>query len=94
MCLYEYPLQIQSSTFPREQRRQLSLHEYHSLKLLERAGVNIPKGQVANTAEEAREIAETIGGAGTVVKAQVLSGGRGKGEFDSGVGGGVRITTS
>ena len=49
---------------------------------------------MANTAEEARKIAEAIGGAGTVVKAQVLAGGRGKGEFDSGVGGGVRITTS
>ena len=49
---------------------------------------------MANTAEEARQIAESIGGAGTVVKAQVLAGGRGKGEFDSGLGGGVKITAS
>jgi len=79
---------------PRQQRRHLSLHEYHSINLLRRAGVNVPNGEVADTAEEARRIAERIGGtAGAVVKAQVLAGGRGKGKFDSGLGG-VKITNS
>ena len=64
------------------------------MKLLQRAGVNVPKGEVASTAEEARKIAESIGGTGAVVKAQVLAGGRGKGEFDSGLDGGVKITAS
>ena len=64
------------------------------MKLLQRAGVNIPRGEVASTAEEARQIAESIGGTGTVVKAQVLAGGRGKGEFDSGLDGGVKLTAS
>lgn len=41
-----------------------------------------------------REIAERIGGKGNVVKAQVLAGGRGKGKFDSGLDGGVKITSS
>ena len=83
------------SSFSRQQRRLLSLHEYHGLHLLKRAGVNVPRGEVADTAEEARLIAEKIGGnTGAVVKAQVLAGGRGKGAFDSGLDGGVKLTNS
>lgn len=79
----------------KQQRRHLSLQEYHSLQLLKRAGVNVPKGEVADTAEEARRIASFIGGSsGAVVKAQVLAGGRGKGTFDSGLEGGVKILNS
>ena len=69
----------------------MSLHEYHSLELLKQAGVSIPKSEVADTAKEAKRIAELLGGAGAVVKAQVLAGGRGKGAFDSGLDGGVKI---
>lgn len=83
-----------SSAFSRQQRRHLSLHEYHSLDLLKQAGVNIPKGEVAGTAKEAKKIAESLGGTGAVVKAQVLAGGRGKGAFDSGLDGGVKIIDS
>lgn len=53
----------------------------------------MPKGDVADTAETAKRIAELIGSTGAVVKAQVLAGGRGKGNFDSGIGG-VKLTDS
>ena len=40
-------------------------------------GIPIPKGRVAATAEEAKHIAEELGGR-VVIKSQVLVGGRGK----------------
>ncbi len=61
----------------------MKVHEYQAKSLLARYGVAIPKGEVAGTPEEAREIAKRLGGA-AVVKAQIHAGGRGKG-------GGIRV---
>jgi succinyl-CoA synthetase beta subunit len=55
----------------------MKLHEYQSKLLFAKHGIPIPKGRVANTASEARNIAEELGGR-VVVKSQVLVGGRGK----------------
>lgn len=55
----------------------MKLHEYQSKQLFEEHGVPIPKGKVAATPKEAREIASELGGT-VVVKSQVLVGGRGK----------------
>jgi succinyl-CoA synthetase beta subunit len=55
----------------------VKLHEYQSKRLFARQGVPIPSGEVATTPQEAREIAERLGGS-IVVKSQVLVGGRGK----------------
>ena len=55
----------------------MNLHEYQSKLRFEAFGIPIPHGQVAETAEEARKIAADSGGP-VVVKAQVLTGGRGK----------------
>ncbi|MGD8966184.1 MAG: ADP-forming succinate--CoA ligase subunit beta [Anaerolineae bacterium] len=55
----------------------MKLHEYQSKRLFAKQGVPIPSGDVATSPEEARDIAETLGGS-VVVKAQVLIGGRGK----------------
>jgi succinyl-CoA synthetase beta subunit len=55
----------------------LNLHEYQSKRIFARYGIPIPKGEVADTPEEAREIAVRLGGR-VVVKSQVLVGGRGK----------------
>ncbi|XP_076805000.1 succinate--CoA ligase [ADP-forming] subunit beta, mitochondrial-like [Clavelina lepadiformis] len=74
--------------------RNLSIHEYLSLGLLRDAGVRVPEGGVATTAEEAYNIAKSFGRPDSVVKAQVLAGGRGKGRFDSGLQGGVKIVYS
>jgi succinyl-CoA synthetase beta subunit len=61
----------------------VNLHEYQAKRLFAEHGVPIPKGEVATTPNEAREIARELGGR-VVVKAQVLTGGRGKA-------GGVRL---
>jgi len=55
----------------------MKLHEYQSKLIFARYGVPIPKGRVAATAGEARQIAEELGGP-VVIKSQVLVGGRGK----------------
>ncbi|KAK9764421.1 succinate--CoA ligase beta chain [Basidiobolus ranarum] len=80
---YTKPLQSQ-------QRRFLSIHEYLSMDLLKKYGVNTPKGEVAKTSKEAFEVAQRLATEDMVIKAQVLAGGRGKGVFDSGLKGGVR----
>ena len=49
--------------------------EYESRKLVEEAGIPVTEYGFATTAEEAREIAAEIGGP-TVIKSQVLTGGR------------------
>jgi succinyl-CoA synthetase beta subunit len=55
----------------------VNLHEYQAKRLFAEHDVPIPKGKVAFTPAEAREIARELGGR-VVVKAQVLTGGRGK----------------
>ena len=55
----------------------MKLHEYQSKRIFAEYGVPIPKGEVATTATEARDIARKLGGP-VVVKSQVLVGGRGK----------------
>jgi len=55
----------------------LKIHEYQAKALLAQYGIPVPKGNVAHTPAEAREMAAEIGGE-AVVKAQVYAGGRGK----------------
>src|SRR5437870_8087010 len=64
----------------------MKIHEYQAKQILARYDVRIPRGEVAYTKEEARQIAERIGGT-VVVKAQIQAGGRGKG-------GGVKLAKS
>jgi succinyl-CoA synthetase beta subunit len=56
----------------------VKIHEYQAKQILSRFGVAIPRGEVAETPEKAREIAEKIGPR-VVLKAQIHAGGRGKG---------------
>jgi len=55
----------------------MKLHEYQSKQIFAKYGIPIPKGRVAVTADEAKQIAEELGGR-VVIKSQVLVGGRGK----------------
>jgi succinyl-CoA synthetase beta subunit len=55
----------------------MKLHEYQSKQLFAKYGIPIPRGRVAATAHEAKQIAEELGGR-VVIKSQVLVGGRGK----------------
>jgi succinyl-CoA synthetase beta subunit len=64
----------------------MKIHEYQAKQILSRFGVSVPKGEVAYTPEEARDIAARMGGT-VVVKAQIHAGGRGKA-------GGVKLARS
>ena len=56
----------------------MKIHEFQAKQILARYGVRIPRGEVAETAAQAKAIAEKIGPR-VVVKAQIHAGGRGKG---------------
>jgi succinyl-CoA synthetase beta subunit len=56
----------------------MKIHEYQAKQILSKFGVQIPKGEVADTPEKARQISQQIGPR-VVLKAQVHAGGRGKG---------------
>jgi succinyl-CoA synthetase beta subunit len=56
----------------------MKVHEYQAKSILARYGVPIPRGEVTDNPDEAREIAKRLGGR-AVVKAQIHAGGRGKG---------------
>lgn len=64
----------------------MKLHEYQSKLIFSKYGITIPKGRVASTASEARNIAAELGGR-VVIKSQVLVGGRGKA-------GGIRLANN
>jgi succinyl-CoA synthetase beta subunit len=64
----------------------MDLYEYQGKQLFKQFGIPVSEGRVATTPEEARRAAEELGGP-VVVKAQVLTGGRGKA-------GGVKLADS
>lgn len=64
----------------------MKLHEYQSKRVFAQYGVPIPRGDVATTPEQVRQIAARLGSR-VVIKSQVLVGGRGKA-------GGIRLATS
>jgi succinyl-CoA synthetase beta subunit len=64
----------------------MNLHEYQGKELFARYGIPVLPGQVADTPEEARDVAASLGGT-VVIKAQVQAGGRGKA-------GGVKLAQS
>ncbi|MBG7609373.1 MAG: ADP-forming succinate--CoA ligase subunit beta [Anaerolineae bacterium] len=55
----------------------MKLHEYHSKLIFSEYGIPIPRGKVAATASEAKQIARELGSR-VIIKSQVLVGGRGK----------------
>ncbi len=65
----------------------MKIHEYQAKAILARHGVPVPRGEVAFSAAQARDIAGRLGGGVVVVKAQIHAGGRGKG-------GGVKLAKS
>ncbi len=65
----------------------MKIHEFQAKELFRKYGVPVPEGSPAYTVEEAKRIAEGLGGYPVVVKAQIHAGGRGKG-------GGVKLAKS
>jgi succinyl-CoA synthetase beta subunit len=64
----------------------MKIHEYQAKQILAKYGVQIPRGEVAETPEKAADIAQRIGPR-VVLKAQIHAGGRGKG-------GGIKVVNS
>ena len=56
----------------------MNIHEYQAKQLMDQMGMAVLSGGVATTPEEARQVAEKLGGQVWVVKAQIHAGGRGK----------------
>jgi len=65
----------------------MKIHEYQGKEILRAHNVPVPRGSVVFSPQEARQVAETLGGNRWVVKAQIHAGGRGKG-------GGVQVAAS
>ena len=65
----------------------MKIHEYQGKELLKKFGVIVPRGVSCLSAADAVKAAESLGGKVWVVKAQIHSGGRGKG-------GGVKVAKS
>lgn len=73
--------------------RCLNVHEYVSMDVMRKFGINVPKTAVAHSVEEAKKVYKEVIGEGNdcVIKAMVLTGGRGLGHFSSGFKGGVKL---
>src|SRR5207245_9215183 len=68
----------------------MKIHEYQAKGILKKYGVAVPRGEMAESREEAESAARNLlgsGATGVVVKAQIHADGRGKG-------GGLRIAKS
>src|SRR5439155_20613593 len=75
----------------------MNIHEYQAKQLLAQNGVAVPPGDVCDTPESAKKIAEELFAQGAkliAVKSQIHAGGRGKGTFKSGFQGGVKLCKS
>ena len=72
---------------PDDDLTDMKIHEYQGKAILAPFGVPVPRGEMTTSAAEAGAIARKLGGAVTVVKAQIHAGGRGKG-------GGVKVVKS
>ena len=64
----------------------MKIHEYQAKQILSQYGVQIPRGEVADTSVKAFQIAAKIGSR-VVLKAQIHAGGRGKG-------GGIKLAST
>jgi len=65
----------------------MKIHEFQAKDLFRTAGIPVPSGKVASTADQAAQAAQDLPGPPWVVKAQIHAGGRGKG-------GGVKVVNS
>jgi succinyl-CoA synthetase beta subunit len=64
----------------------MKIHEYQAKQIMAEFGVPVPRGRLARSPQEARQVAEELGGP-VVVKAQIHAGGRGKG-------GGIKLAST
>ncbi|MFM7102488.1 MAG: ADP-forming succinate--CoA ligase subunit beta [Verrucomicrobiota bacterium] len=75
----------------------MNIHEYQAKQLLKQYGVAVPPGDPCRSVDEARAAAARLFEAGQkllVIKSQIHAGGRGKGTFQHGYQGGVKLARS
>lgn len=76
----------------------MNIHEYQAKKIFKQFGINVPKGLIAYTPLEAKDVAEKVSEFGPwVVKAQIQSSSRDAGRFSdkrAGKKGGIRLSKS
>ncbi|XHG08990.1 hypothetical protein AWENTII_012073 [Aspergillus wentii] len=77
----------------KQQVRNLTLLEHHSHKILHQYGIPVPDGRVIDSPLDAKAVVSAIG-APSMMKAQILAGGRGKGTFNTDGKGGVRFVST
>jgi succinyl-CoA synthetase beta subunit len=68
----------------------MKIHEYQAKGVLKKYGVTVPRGEIAESREQAEAAAKNlfaVGASGVVVKAQIHAGGRGQG-------GGIKVAKS
>ncbi len=65
----------------------MNIHEHQAKQLLASFGVDVPRGEVAFSGEDAERAVQALGGPVWVIKAQIHAGGRGKG-------GGIKVVHS
>lgn len=76
-------------SFNIQQIRGLSVQENVAMTVLNEHGITTPKFRVAKSDKEAEQGAKDLLTKNLIVKAQVLTGGRGLGKFENGFQGGV-----
>lgn len=73
----------------------MNIHEYQAKKILSQYGINVPKGEIAYTPNEAKRVAQKVSFRGPwMLKSQIQSGARNRGHFleeNTGKGGGIRL---
>jgi succinyl-CoA synthetase beta subunit len=73
----------------------MNVHEFQAKEVFRRFGIPVPEGAVAETADDAENVAISLNASPVVVKAQIHAGGRGKGRFKEhgpqGIGGVVLV---
>jgi succinyl-CoA synthetase beta subunit len=72
----------------------MNIHEFQAKQLLAQYGVVVPAGEVCDSAGAAQQVAAKLLAQGChrlAIKAQIHAGGRGKGTFQSGFQGGVKL---
>jgi len=75
----------------------MNIHEYQARQLLGARGVPLPPGEAVSTPDDVQRVAAQLlsdGQPRVVIKAQIHAGGRGKGTFQSGFQGGVKLCSS
>lgn len=72
----------------------MNIHEYQAKELFAQYGIPVPQGQAVHDKNAFDNAINAISGEAIVVKSQIHAGGRGKGTFDTGYQGGVKVCKS